>query len=243
MRWIVVLVCGCLFVSSAQSQQPPAAQAPPAGEAPAAGPKPEGTKNQASYIIGRQIGGNFRAQTVDIDLPSLIQGITEGLADSPSALTDEEMRAVMTFFQKELQQKQMERHKKLASEQQAKSAAFLKENAAKEGVVALPSGLQYKIVKAGNGPKPTDKDKVSVHYKGMLLDGKEFDSSIGGPPFVTPVTRVITGWTEALQLMPVGSKWVLYIPAELAYGEEGGGDTIPPNAALIFEVELLGIEK
>ncbi len=159
-------------------------------------------------------------------------------------MSDEEMRTVMTAYQKEISQKQAEAAKIAAEKNKKEGDAFLAANKAKEGVITLPSGLQYKILKEGNGKKPTDADTVQVHYRGTLIDGTEFDSSIKrGQPASFPVKQIIPGWREALKLMPVGSKWQLFIPPELAYGARGAGGDIGPNATLIFEVELLAIKQ
>jgi FKBP-type peptidyl-prolyl cis-trans isomerase len=159
------------------------------------------------------------------------------------AMTDEQMRATMVDFQKSLQQKQAAAIKDMSDKNKKEGEVFLAENKSKEGVVTLPDGLQYKILKAGDGPKPSASDKVKCNYRGTLINGKEFDSSYKrNEPVTFPVNGVIKGWVEALQMMPVGSKWQLFIPSDLAYGERGAGADIEPNSTLIFEVELLSIE-
>lgn len=157
-------------------------------------------------------------------------------------MTDEEIRTELTNFQKELAQKQADMEKALAEKNKTEGEAFLAQNKTKEGIVVLESGLQYKILKAGEGAKPTEENTVQVNYQGTLIDGTVFDSSIKrGQPLDLPLKNIIRGWKEALQLMPVGSKWQLFIPAELAYGTQGAGP-IGPNAVLIFEVDLLSIK-
>ena len=158
-------------------------------------------------------------------------------------LSEEEMRTVMTAFQKEMAAKQAEMMKSQGEKNKKEGEAFLAENKKKEGVKTLASGLQYKVIKEGTGKTPKATDKVSTHYQGTLIDGTEFDSSYKrGEPATFPVNGVIPGWTEALQLMKVGSKWQLFVPSKLAYGEKGAGPIIGPNAVLIFTVELLAIK-
>jgi FKBP-type peptidyl-prolyl cis-trans isomerase FklB len=158
-------------------------------------------------------------------------------------MSDKDMEATMNAFQQEMMSKMQAKQKVEGEKNKKEGEAFLEANKKKEGVVTLPSGLQYKILKAGTGAKPTAKDTVKVNYRGTLIDGTEFDSSYkGGKPVEFPLGQVIKGWIEGIQLMPVGSKWQLFIPSNLAYGERGGGQMIGPNAALIFEVELLSIK-
>jgi len=200
-------------------------------------------KQKVSYSIGLDIGKNLKAQKIEIDAQILAQGLSDASSGETPLLTDAQAQEVMTQFQKEMQEKK-QAEAKVAGEKNIKDGeAFLAENKTKSGVVTLPSGLQYKIVKQGNGPKPKPTDQVTVHYSGKLLDGKEFDSSYKrGQPATFGITQVIPGWTEVLQLMPVGSKWEVYIPSNLAYGPNGAGQDIGPNATLIFEMELLGIK-
>ncbi|MEK6754903.1 MAG: FKBP-type peptidyl-prolyl cis-trans isomerase [Bacteroidota bacterium] len=200
-------------------------------------------KDKVSYSIGLSIGKNFKQQLVEVDLNLLIRGIKDGLTDSKALLSDNEVREVMTTFQKEQTAKMSENAKKVGEKNKREGDVFLAENKKKPGVKTLPSGLQYKILKEGTGKNPRATDSVTTHYRGTLLNGKEFDSSYGrGEPTTFPVNRVIPGWTEALQLMKVGSKWQLFVPPQLAYGENGAGPNIGPNATLIFEVELIGIK-
>lgn len=199
-------------------------------------------KEKVSYAIGNSIGNNFKEQGIDVEPSIVAQAIKDVLTDSSLALTEEQMEEVMMNFQRTMQQKQRELQSKAGEANKAEGKAFLEENKKTAGVVTLPSGLQYQVLKEGNGPKPKLSDKVTTHYHGTLINGKVFDSSVKrGQPASFPVSGVISGWTEALQLMPVGSKWKLFIPSELAYGERGAGADIGPGTTLVFEVELLSI--
>jgi FKBP-type peptidyl-prolyl cis-trans isomerase FklB len=200
-------------------------------------------KDKESYAIGANFGVGLRNQPLDLDPAIVAQGVKDALAGGKLAMTNDEARAVLTELQGELQKKQEAAMSQMGDTNKKEGAAFLAANKSKEGVVALPDGLQYKVVKAGNGPKPTSGDTVVCNYRGTLINGKEFDSSYKrGQPASFPVSGVIRGWTEALQLMPVGSKWELYVPSELAYGDRGAGPDIGPGATLVFEVELLSIQ-
>ncbi len=201
-------------------------------------------KDKASYAIGINIGKSMKKDAVDVDPAILLRGLKDGLAGSKPLLTDDEARASMVALQADLRKKQEEKMLVQGEANKKTGEAFLAENKTKEGVVTLPSGLQYKILTEGTGPKPAATDTVVCNYKGTLLDNTEFDSSYKrGQPATFPVSGVIKGWTEALQLMPVGSKWQLFIPSELAYGARGGpGGGIGPNATLVFEVELMSIQ-
>jgi FKBP-type peptidyl-prolyl cis-trans isomerase FklB len=180
---------------------------------------------------------------VDIDPTVFAQGVKDALSGGQTLLTDEEAKAVLTALQAEVSKRQQEKMQAMGEANKKEGAAFLEANKSKDGVVALPSGLQYKILKQGNGPKPTASDSVICNYRGTLINGTEFDSSYKrGQPATFGVGQVIHGWTEALQLMPVGSKWQLFIPSDLGYGPRGAGADIGPNAVLIFEVELLSIQ-
>jgi FKBP-type peptidyl-prolyl cis-trans isomerase FklB len=200
-------------------------------------------KDKVSYAIGMNMGKSMSKNAVDIDPNILVRGMKDALAGK-AQMTDDEVKTVMTAFQGEMKKKQEEKMQEAAATNKKDGDAFLAANKAKAGVVTLPSGLQYKIITEGNGPKPTAQDTVQCNYKGTLLDGTEFDSTAkhGGKPATFPVGGVIKGWTEALQLMPVGSKWQLYIPSDLAYGARGAGGAIGPNATLIFDVELVSIQ-
>ena len=200
-------------------------------------------KSKLSYALGMNLGTNLRLQGVEIDANVLTQAIKDGLTNSKTLMTEDEARNTLMQWQTEMRTKQEEKRQQAAGTNKQEGEAFLAANKTKEGVVTLPSGLQYKIITPGTGPKPTLTDKVVCNYRGTLINGTEFDSSYKrGQPATFPVGGVIKGWTEALQLMPVGSKWQLFIPSELAYGERGAGGDIPPNSTLIFEVELISIE-
>lgn len=201
------------------------------------------TQDSVSYIIGVSIGKNLKAQKVEVSLDQLARGIKDATDSSTLLINDEQAQAIMSAFQQRMMDQQEAEAHAAGEVHRKEGQAFLEENKKKAGVKVTASGLQYKVIKMGTGPKPKADQTVSVHYKGMTIDGKEFDSSYKrGEPVTFGVGQVIKGWTEALQMMPVGSKWELYIPAELAYGDRGAGQTIPPGATLIFEVELLGIK-
>jgi FKBP-type peptidyl-prolyl cis-trans isomerase FklB len=190
------------------------------------------------------IGTNFKNQAVDVDPDILAQGLKDGISGAKPLLTPQEVQEVMGSFEKEMMAKQEERKKTIGAKNQKEGEEFLAENKKKEGIQTLPSGMQYKVIKAGSGKKPTLTDTVTTHYRGTLIDGKEFDSSYRrGKPATFPVNGVIRGWTEALQLMEEGAKWQLFIPSSLAYGERGAGQMIGPHATLIFEVELISIQE
>ncbi|CUV10016.1 FKBP-type peptidyl-prolyl cis-trans isomerase FklB [hydrothermal vent metagenome] len=196
-----------------------------------------------SYSVGVDIGKSFRLQEMDINPDVMARGLSDAFSDKETALTDEEIQSTLINFRQEFQQKQREIAQRKAQEAAVAEESYLAESASKEGVVSLPSGLQYKVITPGDGPSPLTTDKVKVHYKGSLADGTIFDSSYDrGQPTSFTVSGVIKGWTEALLLMQVGSKWELTIPSKLGYGTRGSGDRIPPNSTLLFEVELLAIE-
>jgi FKBP-type peptidyl-prolyl cis-trans isomerase len=200
-------------------------------------------KEKASYAIGMNIGKTFKKDAVDVDPAIFLRGVKDALSGSKALLTDEEIKSTLTILQTKLQKQQEETMRQAAEVNKKAGDAFLAENKTKEGVVALPNGLEYKILTPGTGPKPTATDTVVCNYRGILIDGKEFDSSYKrGQPATFPVGGVIKGWTEALQLMPVGSKWQIVVPADLAYGDRGAGPDIGPGSTLIFEVELLSIQ-
>jgi FKBP-type peptidyl-prolyl cis-trans isomerase FklB len=264
---LILIAAGTIFLGYAVARQTPSSSAPqtpaPSGtqspssaapQTPATKPAPKSTttkpgtttakaatpfvlktpKDKASYAYGLGLGQNMRKNSVDLDTSIIYRGMKDGVAGAKTLMTDDEAKAAISEFQVELRQKQEE-----------KVQAFLSANKAKEGVVTLPSGLQYKILTEGTGPKPTATDSVVCNYRGTLMDSTEFDSSYKrGQPATFPVNRVIPGWTEALQLMPVGSKWQLVIPPNLGYGPRGGpqGSGIGPNVPLVFEVELLSIQ-
>ncbi len=220
------MLVACFLVPAARAQQPPAPpspaakpQTPPAAqpaEPNAASEDVSPFKSQAqktSYAIGMSLGRSFRRQSLDIDFEALEQGIKDELAGSKTLLTDAELQATLAQLQTDLRKKQQAKQQELAANNKKEGDAFLEANKAKEGVVVLPSGLQYKILQAGTGPKPAASDSVVCNYRGTLIDGTEFDSSYKrGQPATFGVSRVIKGWTEALQLMPAGSKWQLFVP-------------------------------
>ena len=197
-------------------------------------------KNKMSYIIGMDIGSNLKKQSIDVDPNILAKGIKDALAGQKPLLSDQEIRETMAAHQSEMKAKQ----EALAKKNKEEGDAFLAGNKKKEGVKTLPSGLQYKVIKAGKGKKPKPDDSVTTQYRGTLIDGTEFDSSYKrGQPATFKVSGVIPGWTEALQLMEEGAKWQLFIPPNLAYGERGAGGVIGPSATLIFEIELISIQE
>jgi FKBP-type peptidyl-prolyl cis-trans isomerase FklB len=201
-------------------------------------------KQKASYAIGMNWGTGLHRQGIDLDTPALLQGMKDALAGGKTLMTEEEASAALKKLQGELQAKQQAKAKDEEANNAKEGTAFLAANKSKPGVVTLPSGLQYKILKEGSGPKPTATDTVVCNYRGTLINGTEFDSSFKrNEPATFPVSGVIKGWTEALQLMGVGAKWQLFIPPDMAYGPRGTPNgPIGPNSTLIFEVELLSIK-
>jgi FKBP-type peptidyl-prolyl cis-trans isomerase FklB len=199
-------------------------------------------KEKVNYGIGIDLARNLKRQGIETDVDLVMKGLKDGLAGKKFLVPEEELDTIMMAFRHELSRRKTEVLKIVAVENKKKGEAFLTENRTKEGVVTLPSGLQYKILKAGDGRKPTEADTVECHYRGTLLSGNELDRSEAGKPAVFKVTSVVPGWREALLLMPVGSKWQLFIPSHLAYGERGADGRIGPNATLIFEVELISIK-
>jgi len=206
-------------------------------------------KQKRSYAIGadigKKVGGQLKSQNVELDPAMVARGMRDALSGAKPAMTDEEIRATLTELRNQLQQHGAAIAKEASEKNKQEGAAFLAANKGKDGVVTLPSGMQYKILKAGDGKKPLATDTVECNYRGTLINGTEFDSSAkhGGVPAKFPVNGVIKGWTEALQLMPVGSKWQLFIPSDLAYGDRGAGAEIGPGSTLIFEVELVSIQE
>src|SRR5205823_140439 len=265
---VSLLTAGMMLLGNALAQQTPAAnpQQPPAAKARAASPagaqkapaaktgpatKPrtqsvltlKTQKDKLSYALGMNLGSNLHKETVEVDPAIVLRGLKDGLASGKTLLTEDEARTTLTQLQTEVRSKQQEKMKVAGEMNKKEGVEFLAANKTKEGVVILPSGLQYKILTVGTGPKPTASDTVVCNYRGTLISGAEFDSSYKrGQPASFPVNGVIKGWTEALQLMPVGSKWQLFVPAELGYGDRGAGADIGPGATLIFEVELLSIQ-
>jgi FKBP-type peptidyl-prolyl cis-trans isomerase FklB len=200
-------------------------------------------KDKVSYSLGLNIGNNLKKQAINVNPDLLVRGIKDAYSNTKPLLTEAEVEEVLTAFKKDMAAKQQQEIASMSEKNKKEGAAFLAANKTKEGVKTTASGLQYKVLKQGTGPKPKATDTVKTTYKGSLIDGSVFDSSDQhGGSATFPVNGVIKGWTEALQLMEVGSKWQIFVPAELAYGERGAGDVIGPNATLIFEVELLSIE-
>jgi FKBP-type peptidyl-prolyl cis-trans isomerase len=263
-----LLAAGMMLTGNARAQQTPAgntqqAPTPKAAPAPTAGAQKApaaktGTatkprtqpvftlktqKDKVSYALGANLGMNLHKQAVEVDPAIVLRGLKDALAARKMLLTDEEAKAALMQLQAEVRNKQMEKMKVASELNKKEGVEFLAANKAKDGIVTLPSGLQYKILTEGTGPKPAATDTVSCNYRGTLISGAEFDSSYKrGQPASFPVNGVIKGWTEALQLMPVGSKWQLFVPSELGYGDRGAGAEIGPGATLIFEVELLSIQ-
>ena len=227
MRWMLMFVVLFLPVCSA------------AQDAPAL--KTE--KEKLSYAMGMDLGGQLKAQAVEIDPNLFAEGLKTVLAGGKTLMTDAEAKAAISQLQLARVAKQTAALQASGAKNKTEGDAFLAANKAKEGVVTLPSGVQYKVITNGTGPKPTLEQTVVCQYRGTLIDGKEFDSSYKrGQPATFPVNKVIKGWTEALQLMPVGSKWQVFVSSDLAYGTRGAGADIGPNATLIFEIELVAIK-
>jgi len=265
---VYLLAAGMMLIGNAQAQQTPAVntqQAQAAKAAPAAAGGTQKTpaaktgqaakprtqsvltlktqKDKVSYALGMNLGTNLHKQSVEVDPAIVLRGMKDALAGGKMLQTEDEARAALTQLQTEVRNKQQEKMKVAGEANRKEGVEFLAANKSKEGVVTLPSGLQYKILTEGTGPKPAASDTVVCNYRGTLISGAEFDSSYKrGQPASFPVTGVIKGWTEALQIMPVGSKWQLFVPAELGYGDRGAGADIGPGATLIFEVELLSIQ-
>jgi FKBP-type peptidyl-prolyl cis-trans isomerase FklB len=263
-----LLAAGMMLIGNAQAQQTPAAntqqapaakaapapaagaqKAPAAKTGPAAKPRTQSVltlktqKDKVSYALGMNLGTNLHKQGVEVDPAIVMRGLKDALVGGKMLQTEDEARATLTQLQTEVRNKQQEKMKVAGEMNKKESAEFLAANKTKEGVVTLPSGLQYKILTEGTGPKPAASDTVVCNYRGTLISGAEFDSSYKrGQPASFPVNGVIKGWTEALQLMPVGSKWQLFVPSGLGYGDRGAGADIGPGATLIFEVELLSIQ-
>lgn len=201
-------------------------------------------KDKLSYTIGADIGSNFHAQGIEVEPDVFLQGLEDGLAGKQLQISDKEMEAVLKKFQSEMMAKKMSQMKEMSAKNKKEGEAFFAENKKKAGVVTLPDGLQYKILEAGKGAKPSKTDTVTVEYTGKLINGTVFDSTEKtGKPVSFKVNQVIPGWTQALQLMPAGSTWEVYIPSSLAYGERGVGGPIGPNESLIFKIHLVSVSK
>lgn len=201
-------------------------------------------KEKISYIIGRDMAANFQKQGIEVDPDIFLQGFKEAVSGAASQLNPEEVQAAMTALQQEMQSRQASSQGRVAEVNKQEGEAFLAENKNREGVVTLPSGLQYMVLQEGTGASPGPADRVTTHYHGTLIDGTVFDSSYErGQPATFPVNGVISGWTEALQRMQEGAKWRLFLPSHLAYGTQGAGEDIGPNATLVFDVELISVNK
>ncbi len=226
LKWITVMGLG-LLVSQAG-----------AGEMPVL----KTQKEMVSYGIGVNIAKSFKKDDVEFDMDLLIKGLKDGLSGERLLMSERDLRKVMNAFQGELRRKEMMNHQVVAEENKKKGEAFLAKNKTSDGVVTLASGVQYKILKAGDGKRPTDGDTVECYYRGTLLNGTEFSSTEPGKPATLKVEMLPAGWKEALKLMPMGSKWQIYVPSQLAYGARGAGSDIGPNETLVFEVALLDIK-
>ncbi|MBB23887.1 MAG: hypothetical protein CMN04_13535 [Roseibacillus sp.] len=206
-------------------------------------PKLESDRDKASYLIGRNIGETINRDGIKLNIENLVMGLREGLTGKDSKISEADAVKIMETFQAEMQKQAEAKATSASAENLAAGTKFLADNKKREGVKVTKSGLQYEVISAGKGAKPTPLDTVTVHYHGTLIDGAVFDSSVDRKtPATFPVNGVIAGWTEALQLMEVGAKYKLFIPADLAYGKSGAGRDIGPNSTLIFEVELLSIK-
>lgn len=239
MRFVGMMVAGlCMVAATVYAQN---------SAAPAGAPAPKSAEKSAvdvgSYGIGMNVGRSLKSDGLELNLDAFIQGIRDGMKGAEPRYTEEQLRAAFKIIQGNVQAKQEQRNQTAGEGNRREGEAFLAKNKAKPGVTALPSGLQYQIIRSGKGTSPKASDTVKVHYEGTLLDGTVFDSSIQRKePAVFPVDGVIPGWTEALQLMKVGDRWRLFIPANLAYGNRGAGKVIGPGAVLTFDVELLQIQ-
>jgi FKBP-type peptidyl-prolyl cis-trans isomerase FklB len=228
LKWKWLAVGGLLLAAQASGGEPPVLQS---------------DKDRLSYSLGANLGRNLARDKVEVDADLVVRGLRDGLAGKELHISELEIHKIVTAFHAELRRKQQQAVRASGEENKRQGQAFLAGNKTKEGVVTLPSGLQYKALKTGDGKKPTDSDTVEVEYRGTLLDGTEFDSSFRtGKPAVFKVNGVIAGWREALKLMPVGSRWQLFVPPHLAYAGRGARPHIGPDATLIFEVEVLAIK-
>ncbi|NDD58277.1 MAG: FKBP-type peptidyl-prolyl cis-trans isomerase [Chlamydiae bacterium] len=202
------------------------------------------TKEKVSYCIGLETGKNLKHQFADMEESLLLEGFQDGLSGASPKLSQEEIHSILLALRNQIQAQQKQHIAHVAQENKKQGDVFLAQNKEKDGIVVLPSGLQYKVIKSGSGPSPSLFDQVTIHYKGTFIDGRVFDSSIErGQPATFPLGKLIPGWSEALQLMKKGDKWQLFVPSYLAYGEHGYGPEIGPNTTLIFEVELIDISN
>lgn len=258
---MLMLVVGLALSAVLLAQTPPNASpgitVKPTATAPATAPAtasaPALEKKDVSYAVGIEAGKRFLMEIqmsgIDLDVADMLEGIQDGLGGKPARLSDAQVQAGLEEAKRQAdatRQSRMREAETQRAEQgdknKAEGEAFLAKNATREGVKTLPDGLQYEVIKQGDGPKPEPTDVVKVHYRGTFIDGSEFDSSYKrNEPATFPLNGVIKGWTEGVALMPVGSKYKLYIPSDLAYGPQGRGAKVPPNSLLIFEVELLEI--
>jgi FKBP-type peptidyl-prolyl cis-trans isomerase len=247
---MIFSLSACLVGGAAQAKPSAAPVKPGATVSPVpANQNPAGTnmfsdeKSRTSYAIGMMFGSRWEQQGIDVDDNWLLRGLKDAQAGGPTLMTEQEMGGTLTQFQKDINAKQEKKRQEMAEKNKQDGEAFLAENKTKPGVITLPDGLQYKVITNGSGSTPAMNDTVAVNYRGTFIDGKEFDSSARtGQPAQFAVGSVIHGWTEALLQMKVGSKWRLFVPSELAYGERGRRPGIPPNTVLIFEVELIATE-
>lgn len=229
MKWVAAMVLGFSFTSAMAASE---------------GATLNTDTEKLSYSIGADLGKNFKAQGITIEPQALTKGMQDGIAGDKLLLTEQQMKDVLNKFQKDLMAKRKDEFNKQSEANKVKGDKFLTENKTKQGVVVLPSGLQYKIIETGKGEKPGKADSVTVEYTGRLLDGKVFDSTDKtGKPATFKVSQVIPGWTEALQLMPSGSTWEVYVPANLAYGSRNVGGPIGPNETLVFKIHLISVNK
>ena len=236
-RWIAYAILPTFLLACSSDGTAPGEVSAEAQE------KPSTMEEQASYGIGYNLGRTMRDQGIGVDLTFIRQGVTDGFEGGDALLSPEEMQAAITQLQQEVQARMAQQQEAQSGVNQEQGKAFLAENGARDGVTTTASGLQYEVMEAGSGEKPSATSKVTVHYKGTLIDGTQFDSSIDrGEPVQFPLNQVIAGWTEGVQLMPVGAKYKFFVPSELGYGASGAGAQIGPHATLIFEVELISID-
>ena len=248
MKWTCVALAAMALIlcGRAGAQDKPAAPAAAPAPAPAAAPAMElkSLDAKVSYALGMDIGAYLKELPIELDLTAFLRAIEDRVKGREALMTDQQAAEAKQEFMRKMQTKRDGERKTRGEANKKEGDLFLEQNAKKEGVATTASGLQYQVIKKGEGAPPQPTDRVKVHYRGTLLDGTVFDSSYDrDEPAEFVVNEVIPGWIEGLKLMPVGSKHKLFIPAKLAYGEEGAGEAIGPNAVLIFEVELLGIDK
>ena len=239
----LLLSTGALAQQPSTATKPATAASSPSASSSAQSSAFKTDKDKQSYAIGENIGHSLKSDGLDVDPNIVAQGLKDAMTGAKSQMSDAEMQDAMSKLRAQVIAHKQEEMQRAGEANKKAGEQFLAANKAKEGVVTLPTGLQYKVLKEGTGPKPAASDTVVCNYRGTLIDGTEFDSSYKrGEPATFSVNQVIKGWTEALQLMPVGSKWQLYIPPDLAYGSNGAGNAIGPDSTLVFEVELLSIK-